>query len=56
MGDMDGGSGGWKDISVHTYLYLKRGFNSFSSECQPFCLIFSSFLLFFFSPFLFIGI
>lgn len=33
MGDMDGGSGGWKDIYLYIpYLYLKRGFNSFGSE------------------------
>lgn len=29
--NMDGGSGGWKDICI--YPHLKRGFNSFSSEC-----------------------
>lgn len=29
--NMDGGSGGWKDICA--YLYLQIGFNSFGSEC-----------------------
>lgn len=31
IGNMDGSSGGWKDICI--YLYLKRGFNSSSFEC-----------------------
>lgn len=35
-------------IFVHTLTYLKRGFNSFGSECQPFLLglFFFSFLFF----------
>lgn len=32
--NMDGGLGGWKDICI--YLYLKRGFNLFGSECSAF--------------------